>query len=628
MRKSPLLILSALSVVGLAALVQACGEDDATVETSADAGKDSGKPVTTTDSSTIGDDSTGDDDAALLTDDATTRTEDGSVTDSAVMTDGSSVTDSAVDSGPVDSGYCPQIPDLVAWWKGDGDTTNEMGLPQGLWSPVGAAYGTGKVGMGLSFDGIAAAYVQAADSPALDLTGGLTVDAWINIPSAITGRIVDKITSGGSDGWLLDVVGGKLRVIAGGYAATATAALPTGALVHVAGTWATGSVPKLYVNGVLAAVTTAGTTGPVDTALPVRIGADQAGTNRFTGIIDEVGIYSRALTGTEVTDQFNTGSTGRCATRYPVSVTVSGLIGQVSLSNSGGDNVLFAGNGAGPFAKKIPSGGTYKVEVVNHPVGQRCTVENGSGTVTTAAITNVTVTCARSYVQLVKDTAPVAYFPFDDQSSAANTLKDVIAGYQGTITGGVTTNVTGLVRSGKAVTFNGTSGKIDVPYAAALNPNSDFSVEAWASTPLAAGNGPAEPWSIVTSRGTFTGYMFYFVPSTNGAYAQWGNAGAWTATTYAGTNTVPRDTRHHYVMVHVLATKTTLLYIDGVQYATLAAANAFTPNAAQPFRIGSGATEGAGNFYFNGTIDDVAFYNTALSAGVIQGHYNTGRNEL
>ena len=55
-------------------------------------------------------------------------------------------------------------------------------------------------------------------SQAWDLTGGLTIEAWIK-PDKLPGggaRIVDRITPGGSDGFLLDThPGNSLRFICG-----------------------------------------------------------------------------------------------------------------------------------------------------------------------------------------------------------------------------------------------------------------------------------------------------------------------------------------------------------------------------------------------------------------------------
>ena len=60
-------------------------------------------------------------------------------------------------------------------------------------------------------------------------------------------------------------------------------------------------------------------------------------------------------------------------------------------------------------------------------------------------------------------------------------------------------------------------------------------------------------------------------------------------------------------------------YVDG-QMAGAANTN-FQPNTQRPFRLGAGATESAGDDYFNGDTDEVALFDYALSAEQVQKHY-------
>lgn len=85
-----------------------------------------------------------------------------------------------------------------------------------------------------------------------------------------------------------------------------------------------------------------------------------------------------------------------CATNaFTVGGSVTGLTGTLVLRNNGGDNLTV--NAAGPFtfATPIQSGSTYAVTVGTQPSGQTCTVAAGSasGTVTSANVTNVAVSC-------------------------------------------------------------------------------------------------------------------------------------------------------------------------------------------------------------------------------------------
>ena len=78
---------------------------------------------------------------------------------------------------------------------------------------------------------------------------------------------------------------------------------------------------------------------------------------------------------------------------YSVGGTVSGLSGTVVLQDNGGDNVSVSANGSFTFPTSLASGASYNVTVKSYPSGQTCTVANGSGTVASANVTNVAVSC-------------------------------------------------------------------------------------------------------------------------------------------------------------------------------------------------------------------------------------------
>src|SRR5260370_5406769 len=84
---------------------------------------------------------------------------------------------------------------------------------------------------------------------------------------------------------------------------------------------------------------------------------------------------------------------GGNAAFYSVGGTVSGLSGTVVLQDNGGDDLSVSGNGTFTFNTPLATGGAYSVTVKTNPAGQSCTVSNGSGTVASANITNVAVSC-------------------------------------------------------------------------------------------------------------------------------------------------------------------------------------------------------------------------------------------
>ena len=92
-----------------------------------------------------------------------------------------------------------------------------------------------------------------SNSAAWDFTAGFTLEAWLN-PQALGGggaRLVDKITPGASDGFLLDTCpGNSLRFICGQTILQQANALPSGRWTHVAAVAdAAAGGCRLYVNG-------------------------------------------------------------------------------------------------------------------------------------------------------------------------------------------------------------------------------------------------------------------------------------------------------------------------------------------------------------------------------------------
>ena len=67
---------------------------------------------------------------------------------------------------------------LVSWWPGDGSANDLVDGNDGTLEN-GATFGTGKVGDGFSLDGVDDR-VEIADAANLDITGPLTLDAWVD----------------------------------------------------------------------------------------------------------------------------------------------------------------------------------------------------------------------------------------------------------------------------------------------------------------------------------------------------------------------------------------------------------------------------------------------------------------
>jgi 6-phosphogluconolactonase (cycloisomerase 2 family) len=88
---------------------------------------------------------------------------------------------------------------------------------------------------------------------------------------------------------------------------------------------------------------------------------------------------------------------GGSSASYSIGGTVTGLTGSgLVLQTSAGDLVVVPKAGAFTFANQLGNGASYAVTVKTQPSApaQNCTVANGSGTVGTANVTTVAVTCS------------------------------------------------------------------------------------------------------------------------------------------------------------------------------------------------------------------------------------------
>ena len=194
---------------------------------------------------------------------------------------------------------------MVSWWHADGNYNDAVGSNNGT-SGGDVTFGPGEINQGFQLDGTTNSRVSVPDSPSLDLTSAITIDAWISFTSP-TGRIVDKITAFDTNGYLLDLVDGQARLFVAGYGLESPAVLTPGVLTHVAGSF-DGTTMSLYVNGVLvASLATDGRPIPVNSN-PLNFGVDSSGDSNYTGIIDEPRIFNRTLSADEIAAIFQSES--------------------------------------------------------------------------------------------------------------------------------------------------------------------------------------------------------------------------------------------------------------------------------------------------------------------------------
>jgi hypothetical protein len=166
----------------------------------------------------------------------------------------------------------------------------------GAGTKTGAAWtADGKVGGAYAFDGSGKI---ALPSALLTGTGDFTAAAWIRPSSLGTSCVLcSNLTTGFTLGY-----NSGLSVSAGPSSLAYPFTPAGGAWVHIAAVRKAG-IGYLYVNGTLAAQ--GALPGSIASAEPLTIGSSPSGTSGFVGAIDEVRVFSRALTDAEILSLYN-----------------------------------------------------------------------------------------------------------------------------------------------------------------------------------------------------------------------------------------------------------------------------------------------------------------------------------
>ncbi|HEY7292623.1 MAG TPA: fibronectin type III domain-containing protein [Vicinamibacterales bacterium] len=195
----------------------------------------------------------------------------------------------------------PQLVAAFSFDEGTGTTVNDLSgsgnngtVANGSWSAAG------KFGKALSFNGVNT-LLTIPDSPSLRLTTGMTLEAWVNPSSTLAGwrDVVYK----GNDNYYLEGstsngTPGIGVTIGTATEAIAASALPVNTWTFLAATY-DGTTLRFYVNGTQAASQTK--SGSILTSgNPLQIGGDSIYGQFFSGMIDEVRVYSVALSAGQI----------------------------------------------------------------------------------------------------------------------------------------------------------------------------------------------------------------------------------------------------------------------------------------------------------------------------------------
>jgi hypothetical protein len=492
-------------------------------------------------------------------------------------------------------------PGLVGWWTGD---SNGVDLVNGNNAVLqsGASYSNGVVGGAFAFDGVND-YAEVAHNAVLSFpaNGEATVEFWLyRTKATLPQHFVGK-----RNGCAPGTINYQSAID------NSSPAIPSGVWIHWAQVYSNNTT-RIYTNGVLYVSAASGLGAPHSAALEFAHSDNCPDATKFGGLLDEISIYNRALTTGEIAGIVAAGTAGKDKSAFPPVLSILGaatnrifLNGSITysarlLNTAGGVSYQWLRNGVA-LSNETNLTLTLPAQTNAGTLIYTLEARNSFGT-NTASSTLIVRTGAGRAV------APVAQWHFDEAPGATTAADSSTNGYLGTLApmGATFTND---ARWGNAIALSNAwveMGNV-LP-----GTNTDFSIVLWLRT---TNTGPA----IAVGRHAAGSANGYFVAIN----AQPGYGAANKASLYTSTpGSTGRDPRsitsindgqwHQVVAVHRRSASQNQIFVDGAPVESTTASDNVAMNAAT-FLIGAITASGNPASSFHGVIDEVQFYQRALS---------------
>ncbi|MBL7813632.1 MAG: hypothetical protein JNL70_01415 [Saprospiraceae bacterium] len=492
-------------------------------------------------------------------------------------------------------------------------------------------------GAGLAFDGTDD-WVTVPHNAAFNITGGITIEAWIKTTKATENYIITK----GDDSFYFGINGGgggsgKLSAFFAGVSSGwlySTTTVNDGNWHHVAAV-RNGTTVQLYIDGVLNTTGTV-TSGNISTGTaPVYIGVRTGQSSFFLGSMDEVRVWNRALSGCEIQNNKNcelgSGQTGLAAYyKFNQGFGFTSNTGVSTLTDASGNNLTGTLNNfalTGTASNWVSTGGVTtgttctayvapSVSIAGSPSGS---IVLGTSVTFTATPTNGGATPAYQWKKNGTNVGTNSTTYTDATLANGDVITCVLTNACNATATSNSITMTVTYPPGAALHFDGTDDYVAISNTLP-NVSSTFTLEAWVNPDAGYGtfNDAAEPQEIISRWGlggaNNAAYRLGINPSGQAMCAVYNGSSSSTVTSTA---TIATNTWTHIAATRA-ADNTLSIYINGVLSASVS--NAVTPQSST-YQVYLGKPV-AGNNKYKGKIDEVRIWNRALPLCEIQNNRN------
>lgn len=363
-------------------------------------------------------------------------------------------------------------------------------------------------------------------------------------------------------------------------------------------------------------------------------GVAQAG---WQGTIDELAVYSTALPASAIAVHNSRFKFGTAVTTPEIT---SQPTGSKNLLAGGAPAFRVVSTGTAPLSYQWKLNGaditgnptaTTSTLVLNHSTAAMSgaytvTVTNPQGSDTSDPFSVTFTNPPDTYSGFVLADNPTAYWRMNETSGTL--MKDYAGGLDGAYSTTATLGAAPLAALAPdpalRLTASGTPvSNASVPFSPVLNSTGPFSIELWAK-PNASGDTAR---SVLSSQNRNAGRSGYVLYQGLNAGAGWEvHLGVGESVKFVQTGVAPVANRWDHIVITWNGSDTANVYVNGILEVSHVNASApaaeqgpFRPNLEVPLEIGS---RFGGGIPWDGTVDEVAFYSTALTEEQVKKHHS------